>query len=105
MMNESNGFIETINAVFGGAVTTLIGAVTGRLMWHSGEVKLGRRRFFGKELLWEIPVAVGMALIGEAAARYIGLAQPVSTGFVATLAYLGPRGAETLLSAWLGRKK
>lgn len=104
-MNESNGFIETINAVFGGAVTTLIGAFTGRLMWHSGEVKLGRRRFFGKELLWEIPVAVGMALIGEAAARYIGLAQPVSTGFVATLAYLGPRGAETLLSAWLGRKK
>ena len=104
-MNESNGFIETINAVFGGAVTTLIGAVTGRLMWHSGEVKLGRRSFFGKELLWEIPVAVGMALMGEAAARYIGLAQPVSTGFVATLAYLGPRGAETLLSAWLGRKK
>jgi hypothetical protein len=104
-MNEGDGFIETINTLFGGAVTTLIGAFTGRLMWHSGEVKLGRRRFFGKELLWEIPVAVGMALIGEAAARYIGLAQPVSTGFVATLAYLGPRGAEALLTAWIGRKK
>lgn len=104
-MNEGDGFIETINTLFGGAVTTLIGAFTGRLMWHSGEVKLGRRRFFGKELLWEIPVAVGMALIGEAAARYIGLAQPVSTGFVATLAYLGPRGAEALLTVWIGRKK
>jgi hypothetical protein len=104
-MSEGDGFIETINTLFGGAVTTLIGAFTGRLMWHSGEVKLGRRRFFGKELLWEIPVAVGMALIGEAAARYIGLAQPVSTGFVATLAYLGPRGAEALLTAWIGRKK
>jgi len=104
-MSEGDGFIETINTLFGGAVATLIGAFTGRLMWHSGEVKLGRRRFFGKELLWEIPVAVGMALIGEAAARYIGLAQPVSTGFVATLAYLGPRGAEALLTAWIGRKK
>ena len=103
-MNDG-GFIDTINAVFGGAVTTLIGAFTGRLMWHSGEVKLGNRRFFGKELLWEIPVAVGMALIGEAAAQYIGLIQPVSTGFVATLAYLGPRGAEALLAAWICRRK
>ena len=100
-----NSFIETINHLFGGAITTLIGAFTGRLMWHSGEVKLGNRRFFGKELLWEIPVAVGMALIGDAAANYIGLTQPVSTGFVATLAYLGPRGAESMLCAWIGRTK
>ena len=100
-----NSFIETINHLFGGAITTLIGAFTGRLMWHLGEVKLGNRRLFGKELLWEIPVAVGMALIGDAAANYIGLTQPVSTGFVATLAYLGPRGAESLLCAWIGRKK
>ena len=104
-MTEHDGFIETINALFGGAVTTLIGAFTGRLMWHSSEVKLGRRRFFGKELLWEVPIAIGMALIGDAAARYIGLTQPVSTGFVATLAYLGPRGAEALLCSWLGRRK
>ena len=97
--------LEILNSVFGGALTTLIGAFTGRLMYHSGEVKLGKRRFFGKELLWEIPVAVGMALIGDAAANYIGLTQPVSTGFVATLAYLGPRGAESLLCAWIGRKK
>ena len=97
--------LEILNSVFGGALTTLIGAFTGRLMYHSGEVKLGKRRFFGKELLWEIPVAVGMALIGEAAASYMGLTQPVSTGFIATLAYLGPRGAEALLAAWLGRKK
>lgn len=99
------GFLETLNSLFGGTLTTLIGAFTGRLMYHSGEVKLGKRRFFGKELLWEIPVAIGMAIIGEAIASYLGLTQPVSTGLVATLAYLGPRGAETLLEAWLGKKK
>jgi hypothetical protein len=98
-------FIETINSFFGGALTTLIGAFTGRLMYHSGEVKLGRRHFFGKELLWEIPVAIGMAIIGEAVATYLGLTQPVSTGLVATLAYLGPRGAEAVICAWLGRRK
>lgn len=100
-----NSFIEMINNLFGGAITTLIGALVGRLMWHSGEVKLGKRKFFGRELLWEIPVAVGMAMIGDAAATYIGLTQPVSTGFVATLAYLGPRGAETLIATWLGKKR
>ena len=102
---QEESFIELINNVFGGAITTLIGAFTGRLMYHSGEVKLGKRRFFGKELLWEIPVAVGMALIGDAAANYMDLTQPVSTGFVATLAYLGPRGAEAVLASWLGKKK
>jgi len=103
-MHEQS-FIEMINNLFGGAVTTLIGAFTGRLMWHSGEVQLGRRRFFGKELLWEIPVAIGMAVIGEGIASYLGLGQPVRTGLVAMLAYLGPRGAEALLTAWLCRRK
>lgn len=102
---SDGSFIETINSFFGGALTTLIGAFTGRLMYHSGEVRLGRRRFFGRELLWEIPVAIGMAIIGEALASYLGLTQPVSTGLVATLAYLGPRGAEAVISAWLGRRK
>ena len=95
------GFLETLNSLFGGAVTTLIGAFTGRLMYHSGEVKLGRRRVFGKEL----PVAIGMAIIGEAIASHFDLGQPVRTGLVATLAYLGPRGAEALMTAWLCRKK
>jgi len=48
-------FLDTLNSVFGGAVTKLIGIFTGRLMYHSGEIKLGRRRFFSKELHWEIP--------------------------------------------------
>lgn len=102
---QDQSFIEMINNLFGGAVTTLIGAFTGRLMYHSGEVKLGKRRFFGKELLWEIPVAIGMAIIGEAIASHFDLGQPVRTGLVAMLAYLGPRGAEALMTAWLCRKK
>ena len=102
---QDPSFIEMMDRLFGGAVTTLIGAFTGRLMYHSGEVKLGKRRFFGKELLWEIPIAIGMAIIGEAVASYLALGQPMSTGLVATLAYLGPRGTEALLSAWLCRKK
>ena len=75
-----DSFIETINHLFGGAITTLIGAFTGRLMWHSGEVKLGNRRFFGKELLWEIPARpeLGRSYMPplRMGVAYYGLAHP-----------------------------
>lgn len=101
---DDSGLISWMNSVTGGAVTTLAGAVAGRLMWHSGEVRSGKRQFFGKELLWEAPVAVGMAIIGEGLAGYMDLAQPASTALVAMLAYLGPRGAEALMGKWLAAR-
>lgn len=45
--------------LFGGTVTTLFGALTRRLMWHAGKVRQSKRKFFGKEIVCEIPVAVG----------------------------------------------
>ena len=103
-MDSGNGLIEAINNLWGGMATTLLSAGIGRLMWHSGEVKMGNRRFFGKELIWEIPVAFGMAIIGEAVSSYLMLEQPASTGVIATLAYLGPRGTEAVFQAWRGKK-
>ena len=104
-MNDTRGLVEVIDALWGGAVTTMAAALAGRLMWHSTEVRARRRRFFGRELLWELPVAVGMAIIGEAVAAYFGLGRTVSTGVVASLAYLGPRGAEVLLMRIIGKDK
>nr|WP_244563964.1 phage holin family protein [Ensifer aridi] len=69
----------------------MIGALVGRLMWHTNEVRKMRRKFFGKELLWEMPIAVGM---GEALASWLALEQPMATGLIAALAYHGPRGPE-----------
>ncbi|MEQ3677345.1 phage holin family protein [Pseudophaeobacter sp.] len=56
-------------------------------------------------MLWEIPVAIGMAIIGEAIASYMGAGPTVTTGIVALAAYIGPRGAEVLLTKWLVRTK
>lgn len=97
--------IELLDLWIGGAATTLVGAFAGRLMFHATEVKRGKRRFFGRELFWELPIAVGMAIIGEGFAVYFGLSQPVSTGLIAALAYLGPRGAEVLLMNWIAQKR
>ncbi|WP_457662869.1 phage holin family protein [Sinorhizobium medicae] len=103
MSQEIFALIELFNAWFGGAATTMIGALVGRLMWHTNEVRKMRRKFFGKELFWEIPIAVGMAFIGAALASWLALEQPMASGLIA-LAYLGPRGSEVLFMRWFAAK-
>lgn len=102
-MQDEPGLIEVMQAVMGGALTTLVSAAAGRLMFHSVEVRARRRRFLGPELVWEIPIALGMAIIGEAVAGYFGLSPAVRTGAVAVLAYMGPRGAEALILKFLNK--
>lgn len=103
-MADKQTVADLLAAWFGGAGTTLIGAALGRAMWHVSEARKARRKFLGPELVWELPIAVGMALIGEGLAAYLSLSHPTSTGLVAALAYLGPRGAEVLFMKWFGRK-
>lgn len=104
MPDKYNSLVGLLDAWFGGAATTLIGALIGRAMWHAQEVRKARRKFIGWELLWELPIAVGMALIGEGLASWLQFGQPVSTGLIAALAYLGPRGAEVLFMRWFGAR-
>lgn len=101
MQEETKGIVDALNATFGGAVVSLVAAAVGRLMYHTGEVKAKRRKLFGRELIWEVPVAVGMAFVGEGVAAYLQLDDTARTATIAVLAYLGPRGAEALLSRLL----
>ncbi len=64
----------------------------------------GTAQIFGPELIWEIPVAFGMAFIGQGVASHFGVPQPASTGLIAVLSYLGPRGTEVMLQKWVSRK-
>ncbi|MCA2372189.1 phage holin family protein [Agrobacterium genomosp. 3 str. CIP 111-78] len=104
MPEKYTSLYEVLSTWFGGAFATLFVAFLGRAMWHGNEARKGRRRFFGPELIWEIPVAFGMAFIGEGVASYFGVPQPASTGLIAVLSYLGPRGTEVLLQKWVSRK-
>ena len=103
MSQNYSSLIELLTAWGGGAATTMIGALVGRLMWHTNEVRKMRRKFFGKELLWEMPIAVGMAFIGAALASWLALEQPMASGLIA-LADLGPRGSEVLFMRWFAAK-
>ena len=105
MQEESKGLVEAMQALWGGALTSLIAALVGRLMWHGSEVRAGRRSIFGWALLWEFPVAFGMALMGEGLASYFDLKSPSSTAVIAFLAYLGPRGSQELIKRFIERGK
>lgn len=104
MSEKYNSLVGLLDAWFGGAFTTLIGAFIGRIMWHAQEVKKARRKFIGRELLWELPIAFGMGMMGEGLASWLGLQSTAATGVIVGLAYLGPRGAEVLFMKWFGAK-
>lgn len=81
----------------------MLSAAVGRLMWHTKLVQMGHRKFFSVHLLWEIPTAIGMALIGRGAGEYLQLTENATLAIVAVLSYLGPRGIEALFRQWLNR--
>lgn len=104
-MQENQGsLIELINSMGGGALSTVVGAVLARLMWHGNQARKGLRKFIGVELVWELPVAFGMGMVGEALSSYLSLTQPVSTGLIIALAYMGPRGVTAMFEQWFIKK-
>ncbi len=69
-----------VDAWLGGAGLTLVGAALGRAMYHVQQARKGFRKFLGREIVYELPIALGMALIGEGLASWLNLQQPASTG-------------------------
>mgnify|MGYP002882526481 CR=1 FL=1 len=76
----------------------------GRLMFHTREAQAGRRRFWGRELLFELPMAIGMSLIGYSLGEWLSLPGAVSAGMIGALAYLGPRAIDAAFDKAAARK-
>jgi len=100
---HEQGLVEGLQRIIGGGATSVLAGVAGRLMWHAGEVRAKRRPVFTWSLLWELPLAFGMALIGDGLGDYLSLSDTATVGVIAALSYLGPRGAGALLERWLAR--
>lgn len=99
------GLIDALHKLIGGAGTALVAAAAGRLMWHAGEVRSRRRPAFGLFLVWEIPMAIGMALIGDGAGEYFDLSDSQTVALIAILSYLGPRGICAVLERWWANRR
>lgn len=98
-------FWDAVNSLCQGSLTTLFGAFIGRVMWHGNEVRAKRRSVLGRELIWDLPILLGMWMIGMGLGEYFKLSDKEVAALCSALAYLGPRGAEVAISRWIeGRK-
>jgi hypothetical protein len=86
-----------------GLGATFLMAAIGRLAWHVRAVQMGKRRFFSLHLLWESPTALAMGIVGDGAADYLDLTGKIHLAVIVTLAYLGPRGVESLIGVYVRR--
>lgn len=104
MDDKTNGVAALIELLQGWPASLLIAVGAGRLMWHSGEVGRGRRRFFGRELALEAPIIAGMTFLLLGVADYLSLSVNQAAGLGSVLGWLGPRGVEVLVFRFAGRK-
>ncbi len=84
----------------------LIGAAVwwGRMMWHAEEVRAGRRRFWSRDLLLDLPVVAGMSLLAWGAVEWWSLGPGVGAAIGVTLGWLGPRGLRATVEWWVRRR-
>ena len=80
-----------------GALGLLPTAMLARFLWHHRLVGMGRRRFWSRDLLWEMPTAGLCAVIGGGLASYLGLDIMASHAVVGIVGWLGPRGIEAMV--------
>ncbi|MBX3490916.1 phage holin family protein [Parvibaculum sp.] len=86
--------------------SALFAAGLGRMIWHVRLCQKGERRFFGLELLAEVPGVLVGFIAGMAIAAYLGLDGRAAQGLVLIVSYLGPDGFQALLDKYLsGRRK
>lgn len=96
-MTEREGILH----ILAGLLPT---ALLMRLLWHRRQVSLGNRHFWSRDLLWEMPMAVAMAIVGGGVAEMASLSGMAQHAVVGAVAWLGPRGAEGILAAWLAHR-
>jgi hypothetical protein len=100
-MNQPPDWLRDLAIGWGGAFGS---AALGRLVAHIFYVSRRGRPFWSWHLLWELPIAFFMALVGRGVADLFGLQGNAELAIIATLSYLGPRELEELLCRYIGRR-
>jgi LydA holin phage, holin superfamily III len=79
--------------------------VLGRLMYHSKQVQQGRRRFFSKDLVMEMFIALGMGFMAHGLCQYLSVHGDVEIAIVILVSYLGPNGVNAVFDTWLKKQQ
>ncbi|WP_334130153.1 phage holin family protein [Sneathiella sp.] len=86
------------------ALSTISAALIGRLVWHTQQAQRDRRKFFSLHLIFELPIALGIAFFADGVAAHFELSGKVAFATIVAISYMGPRGIEALLMLALKRK-
>ena len=76
-------------------------AAVGRLLFHARQVQQGRRRLFSKSLLLELPIALGMGMVGAGIAEWWGFQGQVRDAILVSAGFVGPRAIEQTIERML----
>ncbi|MBF0169313.1 MAG: phage holin family protein [Alphaproteobacteria bacterium] len=87
-----------------GMLIALPTAILGRVLAHNHLVRLGRRRLFSRDLIWELPTVVFCAIVGGGVAAYLDLPPLAAHAVVGVTSYFGPRGIEAFILRWIDRR-
>lgn len=106
---EADKGFEAIRSLTGGFGGMLMTAGLARVLWHHRLVRLGQRRFWSRDLVWEVPTAIFSAIVGSGVAEILmphiadavrddpARLYTIGNCIVGVSAWLGPRGTEVLL--------
>jgi hypothetical protein len=87
----------------GVSIWAAIGGLIGRLLFFA---RSDRRRW-SWGLIWELPIAIGMACIGLAITEHLNLTGNVGFGVIIGVSYVGPRVIDSIIDIaldWARRK-
>lgn len=87
----------------GGAAGLSLAALLARLLWHWRLVQMGHRRFWSRELFWEVPTAIFMGVIAGGLVSHFELGAAEGFAIAGVCGWLGPRGLEVLLARLVER--
>lgn len=97
MPNDFKDALENLARTSVGLLGFIPTAIIARWLWHHRQWRLGRRRLFGADLVWELPAAVFGAVVGGGISEWAGLTGMASQAVVGVVAWFGPRGIEEVL--------
>ena len=100
MFEHFNG-PDWLKDILQGSSLSFIWAGVGRLMFHARQVQQGRRRLFSKSLLLELPIALGMGMVGAGIAEWWGFQGQVRDAVLVSAGFVGPRAIEQTIERLL----
>ena len=100
MFEHFNG-PDWLKDILQGSSLSFIWAGVGRLMFHARQVQQGRRRLFSKSLMLELPIALGMGMVGAGVAEWWGFQGQVRDAVLVSAGFVGPRAIEQLIERLL----